>query len=178
MLRFAARDHKILHRAKGESDAALRCGKNWHTIVTPPMAAGRQAGLASGILAVAMLAGCTNSLSTTPPSASAAETETLNASNETTIAVTLVVNGLVVETIAPGDREEPITAPMPALPWSVEARSPSGHVLAALDVRAGDVAGSHGRAVRTDLSCGRLDLWAGPPLLGGTFIPGPSGDCD
>ena len=111
----------------------------------------------------------------------------LSISNGTTIAVTLVVNGIAVETVAPGGYEDPVTSALPALPWSVEARSPSGRLLSRMTVNAGDVvftgpdAAGHsrasGRAARVDLSCGRLDLWSGPPILGPMFVPGPSGDC-
>jgi hypothetical protein len=30
---------------------------------------------------------------------------------------------------------------------------------------------------RVDLSCGRIDVWAGPPLLGPAPGPGTPGDC-
>jgi hypothetical protein len=112
----------------------------------------------------------------------------LSISNGTTIPVMLVVNGTVVETVAPGGHEDPVKATLPPLPWSVETLSPSGRVLSRLTVDAGDVvyttrdASGHssakGDAVRVDLSCGRLDVWSGPPLLGPMPSPGPSGDCD
>jgi hypothetical protein len=111
---------------------------------------------------------------------------TLSISNETTIAVTLVVNRRVIETVAAGGHEDPITGELPALPWNVEARSPSGRVLSSMTVHAGDVwqttdsngnGEEKGDAVRVDLSCGRLDVWSGPPMLGPAFSPGPSGDC-
>ena len=109
----------------------------------------------------------------------------LSVQNGTTVVVTLVVNGTVVETFPPGAFEDPIKAELPPLPWSVETRSPSGRVLSRMTVKEGDYVTSNGPtagmvkgdAVRVDLSCGRLDVWYGPPLLGGTFIPGPSGDC-
>jgi len=50
-----------------------------------------------------------------------------------------------------------------------------------MTVRPGDVwetAGQmKGDAVRVDLSCGRLDIWSGPPLLGPAPGPGKPGDC-
>ena len=114
--------------------------------------------------------------------------ETLSISNGTSIAVALEVNGHAVETVAPRTNEDPIRAELPSLPWSIVARSPSGRVLAVLTVRQGDVvvttpnanghSSAQGSAVRVDLSCGRLDIWSGPPLLGPMFSPGPSGDCD
>jgi len=76
---------------------------------------------------------------------------------------------------------------LPRQPWLVEARTPTGRVLSSMTVRPGDVwettmpDGStqmKGDAVRVDLSCGRLDMWSGPPLLGPAPGPGKTGDCD
>jgi hypothetical protein len=103
-----------------------------------------------------------------------------------TIAVTLVVNGEVIQTVAAGGYEDPIKNELPGLPWDVETRSPSGRVLSSMTVHAGDVwhttdpnggGEDKGDAVRVNLSCGRLDVWSGPPMLGPAFSPGPSGDC-
>jgi hypothetical protein len=111
---------------------------------------------------------------------------TLSIENDTTIAVTLVVNGKAIETVPAGGYEDPIKAELPSLPWNVETRSPSGRVLSSMTVYPGDVwqttepngnGEAHGDAVRVDLSCGRLDVWSGPPLLGPAPDPGPSGDC-
>jgi hypothetical protein len=120
-----------------------------------------------------------------PPSPSGTQM-TLSIQNGTTIAVTLVVNGKVIETVAAGGYQDPIKAELPGLPWNVETRSPSGRVLSSMTVHAGDVwqttepngnGETRGDAVRVDLSCGRLDVWSGPPMLGPAFSPGPSGDC-
>jgi hypothetical protein len=112
----------------------------------------------------------------------------LSISNGTTIPVTLIVNGADVETVPPGGYADPVTAVLPALPWSVEVRSPSGRVLSRMTVNAGDVvyttpdasgaSSENGRAARVDLPCGRLDVWSGPPILGPTFIPNMSLSCD
>jgi hypothetical protein len=111
---------------------------------------------------------------------------TLSIENDTTIAVTLVVNGKVIETVPAGGYEDPIKAELPGLPWNVETRSPSGRVLSSMTVHAGDVwqttdpnggGEAKGDAVRVDLSCGRLDVWSGTPLLGPPPGPGRSGDC-
>lgn len=114
----------------------------------------------------------------------------LSMSNQTTLAITLVVNGQVVGPIAPGAHEDPIDgALLPAPQWHVDARTPTGRVLTTLDVAPGDVwhitegpdgrSSSAGKATRVDLSCGRLDIWSGPPMLGpappSSF---PPGDCD
>jgi len=121
------------------------------------------------VLAV-LLAGCAGGAS---PSASTGSVR-LSVANFTTIPVTLVVNGAVIEIVAPGVAEDPGKAPLPPLPWSVETRSPSGRVLSTMTVKPGDSAGSFGGAVRADLTCGRLDIWSGPLMAG----PDPSRHCD
>jgi hypothetical protein len=97
----------------------------------------------------------------------------LGISNGTSIPVTLVINGSVIWTLSSGEVQDPVIVSLPALPWAIEMRSPSGRVLSTLDVPGDTV----GRAARADLACGRLDVWYGPPMSGPTFIPGPSGDC-
>ena len=104
-------------------------------------------------------------------------------SNGTTLPLTIVVNGVIVRNIGPGDgTHEPITADvLGPMPWQVEARTASGRVLVTLTVNDGDVVYgqdlSRGVAKRVDLSCGRLDVWAGPPLAGPAPGPGVPGDC-
>jgi hypothetical protein len=107
--------------------------------------------------------------------------------NGTTLTVSLVVNDAAVATVAPGDDANISASQLPSLPWTVEARSPSGRVLVSLVVHDGDVVdnvnpatgnGSYiGRGSRVDLSCGRLDIWSGPPMLGPSSAPGSPGDC-
>ena len=139
----------------------------------------------TGLALPFVLAGCVaaNGATTQGPS----QGVKLIISNGTTIAVTRVVNGSVVETVPPGSYEDPIKGSLPAMPWNVEVRSPSGRVMTTLDVHEGDYSTTSlpndgmqekGVARRLDLSCGRLDLWYGPPVLGpmylGSFAPG---DC-
>lgn len=135
------------------------------------------------------LSGCAGAGGPNPSSASSSPSGTpmtLSIANYTTISVTLVVDGKVIETVPAGGYEDPIKADLPGLPWNVETRSPSGRVLSSMTVHAGDVwqttepngnAGAKGDAVRVDLSCGRVDVWSGPPLLGPPPGPGQSGDC-
>lgn len=104
---------------------------------------------------------------------------TVSVANGTTILVTITINGVQVGTVPPGTTEHPIPATLPARPWTVEARSPSGRALATLTVSAEDyISTNSGVAVREDLACGRLDLWSGPPLLGPMFSPDPSKPCN
>lgn len=158
-----------------------------------------RAVLAAVLLAFA-LSGCSNSAvgsptaePTSPPSLSLSPTATpvnLGISNGTTLAVTLFVNGERVAYYPPGGPPPTIDpASLPALPWIVEARSPSGRVLTSMQVKPGDVQTTAlpGGAVensapfaRVDLSCGRLTIWAGDIEPSGP-PPGPSpgtpGDC-
>lgn len=110
----------------------------------------------------------------------------LGVSNGTTLRVSVVVNGVQIEEIAPSDGADLPASALPPLSWNVEVRSPSGRVLVRLTVNAGDVSswnnadgsgGSRGDAARVDLSCGRIDVWSGPPLLGPMPGPGTPGDC-
>lgn len=118
------------------------------------------------------------------------ETLMLSISNATTLDISLVVNGNSVGVYSAGSYVHPIDpAWLPSSPWHVEAQTVNGRVLVTFDVQAGDVwssgpdANGHsartGKAGRADLSCGRLDVWSGPPLLGpappSSF---PPGDCD
>ena len=101
--------------------------------------------------------------------------------------ITLAVNGVVVRTVQAHTQESVLVKDLPPQPWLVEARTPSGRVLSSMTVRPGDVWETNlpdgstqmkGDAVRVDLSCGRLDMWSGPPLLGPPPGPGKPGDCD
>jgi hypothetical protein len=88
----------------------------------------------------------------------------INIANGTTVPVTIVVNGTLVGTVPPGATEVPVRAELPARPWSVEARSPTGRVLAAFTVPSGDAVSSESSVgAAEDLACGTLDLWAGGP---------------
>jgi hypothetical protein len=137
------------------------------------------ARLSLAVLIASLLAGC----SLLHAAAPAVEgTDGVWVSNGTTLLVTLVVNGSAQRAVPPGSEVRVPAAELPPLPWSIEARMESGRVLASLTVRAGDVASgpgwSKGDGVRVDLSCGRLDVWSGPPLLGPMNGPGAPGDCD
>ena len=114
------------------------------------------------------------------------EPHDLGVSNGTTLPVTIAVNGTALRTIQPQTEDTILVKDLPPLPWAVEARTSTGRALLAMSVRAGDVwettgpDGSHelnGDANRVDLSCGRLDMWSGPPLLGPAPGPGKPGDC-
>ena len=112
----------------------------------------------------------------------------LSINNGTTLDVLLVVNGQLAGTFAAGSAN---TAGIPAselppLPWNVEIRTSRGRLLVSLVVHAGDVRSGRtnnggtvqqGAGARVDLSCGRLDVWSGPPLAGPAPGTGRPGDC-
>lgn len=135
-----------------------------------PMRRGSRTGRALALAII--LAGCGHL--TAPPAP-------LSYSNQTSIPVELVVNGAKLITIAPGhDGTFPVSV-LPALPWNVTAQTAGGRVLASLTVKSGDVivsgAAERGVGVRADLSCGRLEIWSGPPLGGPQPGNGTPGDC-
>lgn len=126
----------------------------------------------------AWLLGLVTACSPAPPDGAS----DLVVSNQTALAISLAVNGVVVRTIQAHRQEGVLVKDLPPLPWMVEARTSSGRVLSSMIVRPGDVwqtsTQMKGDAVRVDLSCGRLDMWSGPPLLGPPPGPGNPGDCD
>ena len=136
----------------------------------------------TGSIAEPSLDASGNVLGVVPP-----DSMSLAVDNETSLTVSLVVNGTLIASLDPStclgctdDSVVPASL-LPPLPWRAEVHSPSGRVLLSLTVNAGDVeyepSSSKGDANRVDLSCGRIDLWSGPPLVGPAPGPGSSGDC-
>jgi hypothetical protein len=136
------------------------------------------------MLLVLGLAGCLSAFS---PSAR----PNLGISNGTALTVTLFVNGQRIDDFRGGGPYPTINpVELPPLPWNVEARSPSGRVLTAMRVEAGDVRSAtpgtgeierSGVFGRVDLSCGRLTIWAGDVQPSGpapAASPGAPGDCE
>lgn len=168
-------------------------------VAADPSSASRGAVTISALLVAVLVGGCAVLLAAAPQAGATLTTGglghevvpaaamTLSISNGTTLTVTLVVNGAVIRTLAPNTGADPIPASaLPALPWVVEAQSPSGRVLTSMTVNPGDVwtASIPGGGVeeksdgaRVDLSCGRLDIWSGQPMLGPVPGPGSPGDC-
>jgi hypothetical protein len=114
----------------------------------------------------------------------------LGVMNGTTLVVTLFVNGQPVATVPPRAAPPSIdVAALPAPPWTVEARSPTGRVLTSMQVAPGQIwstfksdgtASSQGAIGRVDLSCGSLRIWAGdiePSGPAPVASPGTAGDC-
>lgn len=118
---------------------------------------------------------------TSPP-----ERHDLNVENGTTLAVSIVVNGGQIVTVPPGRSQVIPGDTLPILPWSVDARSPSGRLLLHFDAPVGTIsvtkgpnggAESHGVGSLVDLTCGRLTVYAGSPIPGPMPLPGTLKDC-
>jgi hypothetical protein len=147
----------------------------------------RVLGLALLALLALLVAGC-GSLFPTMRSTRADGTDyTLHVVNGTDLALNVVVNGAPIGLVAAGGAGEFPEARLPALPWHVEARTVSGRQLVEMDVVDGsviDVRNADGSSTqsapfgRTDLSCGRLDLYVGRTSpLGPAPGLGQPGDC-
>ena len=153
--------------------------------MTPRFRSANSSVVAAG-LALALLASCQVQPQprdgVVPP-----ERMELTVVNQSSLDVVLVVNGATVQPLGPGTRTTVTASQLPALPWAAEVRLPTGRSLVATTVSAGDIwsrpttyggAESHGVGARVDLSCGRIDLYSGPPILGPAPGPGSPGDCD
>lgn len=97
--------------------------------------------------------------------------------NGTSLTVSVVVNDQQVMTTPPATTAMVDLGVLPSGPWTVEARSPSGRLLATVKAAAITADASAGDVV--DFSCGRLILWAGGPVPDAPVVPSPfaSGDC-
>jgi hypothetical protein len=138
----------------------------------------RRVALAALLAAVALIGGCKMLPTFAPPK--------LGISNGKKLTVTLVVNGQAVGVFRPGEGGNPVAVPLPQLPWLVEARTSTGRPLTTMQVEPGQVSRTtlpdgtteeSGTLGRVDLSCGRLDLWAGFQPSGPIPGPGHPGNC-
>lgn len=109
------------------------------------------------------------------------EQMSFTAGNYTDRVLELVVNGAPVAELAAASQQEFTAVKLPALPWHVEIRVPTGRRLLELTIGSGSVTrtatGSVSPGARADLSCGRIEIWSGYPLIGPVPGPGVPGDC-
>ena len=137
--------------------------------------------VASSLLVLALiLAGCSMLGSTA--GAVPDDQMILSISNATDRQVALLVNGTKVADVGARSGQDIKAGQRPALPWNAEVRLPTGRLLLQLTVRSGSVVrtanGGSSTGARVDLSCGRIDLWSGYPMLGPVPGPGLPGDCN
>jgi hypothetical protein len=95
--------------------------------------------------------------------------------NATPLTLVVRVNGVDVRSVDAMVQTSLDTTLLPNLPWSVDVLAANGRQIMSLDVPAGSVWAtslpsggdvSHGAGHFVDLSCGRIDVWVGPPLDG------------
>jgi hypothetical protein len=106
----------------------------------------------------------------------------LSVSNLTDRQLELFVNDGRVAVLDPASSKDVPAGQLPAMPWAAQVRLPTGRVLLELTIRSGSFTrnanGGSGPGTRVDLSCGRIDLWSGFPLMGPIPGPGVPSDCD
>lgn len=111
----------------------------------------------------------------------------LHVDNGTTKTITILVDGAIVSTVAATQSATIPQSSLPAGDWTVEARLPGGRhifrgqIMPSAVSQTTDPSGGTrmtGSGQRADLSCGRLDIWVGIPMLGPAPGPGTPGDCD
>jgi hypothetical protein len=104
------------------------------------------------------LAGCTANVTPSPSAF-----PPVRVYNQTSVPVTLVVNGSVIAVIPAEGLADPMASPLPARPWAIELQSPSGRSLVTLSVPAGDITvGLYGRP--ENVACGWIFLAVAGPL--------------
>ena len=104
-----------------------------------------------------------------PPTLPPSPPPTLHVSNDTTLLLTVSINDQVVGSAPPGQISnfDPTSF---AGPWHVAIDTASGRRLLDMTYSAGEISSTNGSeggvGQRLDLSCGRLDVYAGPPMSG------------
>lgn len=136
--------------------------------------------MAAAALALAACGSPSATASSTPTEVPTEPFPAVSISNETTIPIAIAVNGMVLVTVPAGTADGLSQSSPPSRPWTVEARSPTGQVLATMTVSATDQSSTDsGGFARVDLPCGRIDLWTGGQQpLGPAFSPDMSKSCD
>ena len=127
---------------------------------------------------VVALAACGGQSATASPSRTFVPSAGLP--NGSTIPIAIAVNGTVLVTVPAKTTLGLSEASLPARPWTVEVRSPSGRVLSTMTVSTTDQSSAYsGQLARVDLPCGRIDVWTGGMQpLGPAFSPDMSKSCD
>jgi hypothetical protein len=140
------------------------------------------------LFAIVALGGCSLAqIVRAPVPAPAAGAEQIVIVNQTTLDLRIWVNGSRILAVPARTGNTLGSEQLPPLPWSVEARTTRGRVIAAFQVHptdleptATDSGGTESviAGASVDLSCGFLRMWAGErPLSGPVPGPGAPGDC-
>jgi hypothetical protein len=150
--------------------------------------AGRLNSRAGALLLISLVAEACGGFLPTPigPPTDPPFGTSIDVANGTTLTVEIWVNGSPVGSAPPGSASRILPGDLPAQPWRVDARTINGRVLLQFEVQPGQVTRTSdggvttmsGAGSRADLSCGRLDVTVGPPMLGPPPGPGSPGDCE
>ena len=119
--------------------------------------------LASALVIVVALGGCSGGGSSPSPSVSAPDAVAIGVDNSTDLKLSLVVGSVVVETLAPhsADRAIPMSA-LPPMPWAVTVRTESGRIVVSFIVASTySPTGATQHEAAAGLSCGQVYLWTG-----------------
>ena len=99
-----------------------------------------------------------------PTSTALAGPINININNGTTVPITVAVNGAAIATEPAGGVAQIATGALPARPWTIEARSPSGRVLASLSVDTNALISDRQSIGDFEvLACGELVISVGGP---------------
>jgi len=122
------------------------------------------------VAALALSLGMSSVIAQSPVPSPLAGVDPPVVSNETSLPVTVRVNGTVLQVIPPTTQSAlAVTGPPP---WYIELLAPGGFRLAT-----GYIGGEGPLFYRTDLSCGRIDITWRTVILGPMKGPGQPGDC-
>src|SRR5512146_3454940 len=116
------------------------------------------------------------------PAADRTDPYAIHVANGTAIPVEIVVNGVAAGRVGSGTDQVVDGDGAGPRPWTIVALTAgTGRELLRFTVADGgvDIEGrdQHGSGGRADLSCGRLDVYVGLPMLGPAPGPGVPGDC-
>ncbi|HLO34895.1 MAG TPA: hypothetical protein VK194_02380, partial [Candidatus Deferrimicrobium sp.] len=126
----------------------------------------RLATIVRVVLVAALVAACGPMAPAGPgPLASIPPDGNVHVTNGTTLDVSIFVNGLSIGTVRAGDEITIESGRLPTLPWTVEARSPSGRLILPWNVEVGQIQealdGTGASGATATLTCGVFTMRIG-----------------
>ena len=127
---------------------------------------------------VASVCGCgSQSSSNLPLSDRPPTTHAVQINNGTDLMISVKVNGSEVASVNPRTNVAVAQDDLPPTPWTVTAHTPSHEVISFTVPSLTGVGNNFGYGQALTMSCGRLDVFVGPPLLGPAFVSPQPSDC-